>query len=71
MKFLKTYLLLDLLAAVGFIDAFFLFTAGANQWPHWFNPFMGMLIIAALPFFGAMIAMYPNKKTKENTDDIS
>ena len=68
-------MLLYLLATIGFVDAFLLFTAGANQWPHWFNPFMGMLIIAALPFFGAMVAMplmsTPSFPDREKTDDIS
>lgn len=71
MKFWKTSLLLYLLSLIAFVDAFFLYTTGANNWPHWFNPFMGMLIIACIPFLGAMIAMYPDKRTKENTDDIS
>jgi hypothetical protein len=63
----KKNLILDLLALSGFVDGFLLFGAMSPHIMWWFNPFMGMLYLMTLPFAGAMVVLFGEKKanTKE------
>lgn len=59
------YTLLIILSCSGFVDGFLLFGFGGdNHIRDWFNPFIGMLYLIILPFWGAMIDLFPHKDPK-------
>lgn len=64
MTIFTKYLLLILLSLTGFVDGFLLFGATSPHIMWWFNPFMGMLYLVVLPFWGAMVMAFHDKESK-------